>query len=99
MKQRSKLKNLAAYLLSLILLLASVVLIFDIVKGQLETATLRTSLKEVQAQLQELQEENNLLIQQKDKLNDPEYIKNYARGQYMLSQENEQIFRLPGSDD
>ena len=33
------------------------------------------------------------------KLEDPEYVKSYARGEYMLSKEGEQIFYLPSSAD
>ncbi len=91
-------QSMIVYLASLLLVLVSVFLIFDIAKEYIETLTLNISLEEVSQQLIDLQEENDLLIAQKDKLSDPEYVKNYARGQYMLSQEDEQIFRLPGSN-
>ncbi|NLC05925.1 MAG: septum formation initiator family protein [Erysipelothrix sp.] len=91
-------RSMIVYLASLLLVLVSVFLIFDIAKEYIETLTLNSSLEEVSQQLINLQEENDLLIAQKEKLSDPEYVKNYARGQYMLSQEDEQIFRLPGSN-
>ena len=34
----------------------------------------------------------------KAKLEDPEYVKSYARGTYMLSKEGEQIFYLPSGE-
>lgn len=99
MKQVRKPRNILIYLASMVLILASLFLVFDIAKRQVANMALKGSLEEVQAELEDLQEENNLLVEQKEKLSDPEYVKNYARGRYMLSQDNEQIFRLPGRDE
>ena len=52
-------------------------------------------LNSVEEQMNILESENDFLTEQKDKLNDPEYVKNYARFGYMLSKEGEQIFYLP----
>lgn len=97
-KRTRRPSSLVMYLASLLLILVSVFFLFDIAKEYIETVTLSSSLEEVQQQLVDLQEQNDLLVSQKEKLSDPEYVKNYARGQYMLSEEDEQIFRLPGSN-
>ena len=59
---------------------------------------LRKQLSEVEERLQEVQDENYFLTTEKEKLQDPDYIANYARGTYMLSKEGEQIFYLPGGE-
>ena len=49
----------------------------------------------MQAKLQEVKDENTYLTQQKEKLQDPDYVESYARGNYQLSKDGEQIFYLP----
>lgn len=98
-RRRNLSQKLGAYLVSFVLVLFSMYLLFDVMKGYVQTLTLRSSLQEVEKQLVDLQNQNQQLLNQKQKLNDPEYVKNYARGQYMLSQKDEQIFRLPKDDE
>jgi cell division protein DivIC len=63
------------------------------------TFQLSQSLKEVQAELTILEQENTLLEEQKTKLLDPEYVKSYARANYMLTKDGEQIYYLPQEDE
>lgn len=60
--------------------------------------TLKAQLAEVTAKLQEVQDENKYLVDQKAKLQDPDYVESYARGNYMLSRDGEQIFYLPENE-
>ena len=46
-----------------------------------------------------LEQENTSLNEQKTKLLDPEYVKSYARANYMLTKEGEQIYYLPKDDE
>jgi len=59
---------------------------------------LTKELQTAQSLLAEIQDENQYLTEQKTKLEDPEYVKSYARGTYMLSKEGEQIFYLPSGE-
>lgn len=52
-----------------------------------KTIELSQSLVEVQAQLEILEKENAALKEQESKLEDPEYVKSYARATYMLTKE------------
>ena len=36
------------------------------------------------------------LSAQKEKLKDPEYVKRYARGKFLVIKKGEQVFKLPG---
>ncbi|MEA5026879.1 hypothetical protein SDC9_105059 [bioreactor metagenome] len=62
------------------------------------TYQLTKELQTAQSLLDEIQSENQYLTEQKEKLEDPEYVKSYARGTYMLSKDGEQIFYLPSTD-
>ena len=60
---------------------------------------LKSDIAKAEAMLAEIKQENIELLEQRDKLEDPEYVKSYARGIYMLSKEGEQIFYVPSEDD
>lgn len=81
------------------IILVSGYLIYLVTKEVGRTMELRKELAEVREKLQEVQDENNFLNNEKTKLQDPDYIENYARGNYMLSKEGEQIFYLPADKD
>ncbi len=56
---------------------------------------LKAQLKDAQKKLQEVKDQNSQLNLEKEKLKDPDYIQSYARSNYMLSKDGEQIFYLP----
>lgn len=65
----------------------------------MEVYTMVNLKKEIQVSedvLKVLQEETEILTIEKEKLEDPKYVKRYARGQYLLTKEGEKIFYLPG---
>ncbi len=62
-----------------------------------KTIELKQQLAQVEKQLQEIKDENVRLTSQKDKLEDPNYVQSYARGNYMLTKDGEEIFYLPSS--
>ena len=63
------------------------------------TFTLKRQLAEVEEQLRKVQDENAYLTSEKEKLRDPDYVASYARGNYLLSKNDEQIFYLPENAD
>jgi len=75
--------------------IASVFFLVDVSKEILVTIELSNRLDSVKERYQQIINENEALQDQKGKLIDPEYVKNYARAGYMLSKEGEQIFFLP----
>ncbi len=86
-------------ILPIICLAASAYFIYVVVIEVSTTVKLHQQLAEVQAKLQEVQDENTYLTQQKEKLQDPDYVESYARGNYQLSKDGEQIFYLPENTD
>lgn len=74
-------------------------LIYGVVSELMTTFELKKQLSNVEKELAVIKEENSQLTSQREKLEDPGYVQNYARGNYMLSKEGEQIFYLPSSED
>ena len=77
--------------MTVVLIPVSIYMIYTVVIECMTTVKLHQQLAEVQAKLQEVKDENTYLTQQKEKLQDP----SYARGNYQLSKDGEQIFYLP----
>lgn len=98
MKRRLKHRTSSIFL-SLVLLALTFVFMMPVIEELQNTFQLSQSLKEVQAELTTLEQENTLLEEQKTKLLDPEYVKSYARANYMLTKDGEQIYYLPQEDE
>ena len=97
---RKKVKNrFNSIVVSLALLGGTIFLLIPVIEEVGNTFRLSETLKEVQAQLVVLEQENTSLNEQKTKLLDPEYVKSYARANYMLTKESEQIYYLPKDDE
>lgn len=77
----------------------SIYMLYEVGKEVTTTVQLQSQLSEAKAKLQEVQQENDYLTDQKAKLQDPDYVESYARGNYMLSKDGEQIFYLPEDSD
>jgi cell division protein DivIC len=97
-KQRKKLRGVVLNFITFIIFGVSLVLLYQVSLQIVETVNMTARLSSVQEQMSILESENDFLTEQKDKLNDPEYVKNYARFGYMLSKEGEQIFYLPDKE-
>ncbi len=97
---KKKVKNrFNSVVLSVVLLGGTIFLLIPVIEEVGNTFRLSETLKEVEAQLVLLEQENNSLNEQKTKLLDPEYVKSYARANYMLTKEGEQIYYLPKDDE
>ncbi|MBR4446343.1 MAG: septum formation initiator family protein [Solobacterium sp.] len=100
MTERKKVRKMTPInkLLTLILFCFSGWFLYQVGQELFTMVTLRSQLAEVEAKLQEVKDENNYLVDQKAKLQDPDYVESYARGNYMLSRDGEQIFYLPENE-
>lgn len=93
-KKRRKLTPVTK-LICLVMIGVSAFFIYSVVNEIITTVNLQRQLAEVQEKLQNVQDENKYLTDQKEKLQDPDYVQSYARGNYQLSKDGEQIFYLP----
>lgn len=95
--KKKKVKTLSV-LVSLILLCGAGFFLYQAFNEIVNTYNLTKELRTAQSILEQIDNENQYLKEQKTKLEDPEYVKSYARGTYMLSKDGEQIFYLPTND-
>jgi cell division protein DivIC len=96
---KRKLKvNILRKVLIVIFSLVSIGLLFNVYKDYSKNTDLRNDLKEAQAKLEVINNENSTLTEQKEKLNDDAYVQSYARANYMLSKDGEKVFYLPETE-
>ena len=93
--KKKKRSPLLGFLLCTVLLGCSAFFVWNIIQEGVTTYTLQVDINEAKAQLEALQKENGFLIDEKEKLEDDNYVKNHARGEYMITKEGEKIFHLP----
>jgi cell division protein DivIC len=86
--------KLLGQLFSLTLIFAASFFFYQAIREIQLTVQLSTKISDSQQQIKLLEAQNQELTDQKAKLQDPEYVKSYARGAYMLSKDGEQIFQL-----
>ena len=100
-KKRRKInRRLASKLISIVLIVIAIVIFVNVGKQVYTMYSLKKQAKVVEEELIKLQDENAALVSTKNKLEDPNYVTTYARGEYMFSKGDEKVFYLPsGSSD
>jgi len=93
---KKKRKSLLGKLLGVIALCISLYMLVTVGKNVLLNIELKKQKQAVEVELEALKEENESLNSTKTKLEDPEYIQTYARGELMLSKADEKVYYLPG---
>lgn len=63
------------------------------------TIQLKQAISQSQLEIENLATQQELFEIEQKKLNDPEYVKQYARAKYLVSAEGEQIFKSIDKDD
>ena len=97
-KRKKKKHSIVSKLISIVLILFAIVILSNVLKKIYNMFVLQQQAKLVEAELERLKEENATLTSTKEKLEDPEYIQTYARGEYMFSKGDEKVFYLPSED-
>ena len=99
--KRRKFRGPVLRIISFVVIAVSCFMIYGVAREVMNTMELKNQLDDVKQRLETIQLENEQLTSQQEKLQDPNYVQSYARGNYMLSKEGEQIFYLPseGSSD
>lgn len=98
-KQQSPLNRAVFGVLGLVVVFVSGLLIFNSAKEWFSMYESSQTLKSVQETLAELETKQTSLESAKDKLSNPDYVQNYARGVHLMSKSEEQIFVLPKAGD
>lgn len=68
------------------------------VQDVITTLNLKKQISTTQSELASLEKQKKELTEQKTNLEDPEYIKKYARGKFLVSKDGEQVLKLPSKD-
>ena len=90
-KKRSKLLSHAK---NVVLIAFSCIFIYNVFNEVMTTRELQQNLAEAQVVASERAD----LEEEKEKLQNPDYVKRYARGKLLVSQDGEQVFSLEPSD-
>ena len=99
MAKKKKKNSVVSKLISIVLIVAAIAILSNVLKKVVDLFTLQQQAKIVETELQALKDENASLTSTKEKLEDPEYIQTYARGEYMFSKGDEKVFYLPSDND
>ena len=96
-KKKTKKKNkTVSKIVSIVFIVFAILLLVDVFKRVYNMFTLQKQAEIVEQQLEAIKDENASLISTKEKLEDPDYVQTYARGEYMFSKGDEKVFYLPG---
>ncbi len=98
-KKKKKQMTPVFKLFLLVLFGVAVYFSYSVITEIYTTFELKSQLAKVEEELQTIKDENTYLIAQKAKLEDPDYVQSYARGNYMLTKDGEEIFYLPALED
>jgi|GEM_PF-237579 len=81
-----------------LMLVASAFFLWRIVGEAKTTVSLVSDITSAKQELTALQAENDQLTAQIEKLQNSDYVQSYARSQYLITKQGEQIFQLPAQD-
>ncbi len=93
---KRRVKKSLVKMISIVIIGVSIWLLFGVGAEVYSMIDLKSKADIAAAELQKLKDENASLISKRDKLEDPDYVQTYARGNYMFSKDGETIFYLPG---
>ena len=94
-KKKKKKNSNISKLISIAFIVFAIVILVDVFKRVYGMFALQKQAELVEQQLEAIKDENASLISTKEKLEDPDYVQTYARGEYMFSKGDEKVFYLP----
>lgn len=98
MTKTKKKRKLNSKIVSIAFVLFALVAAIDVGKRVYGLVTLNKQKEVAEAQLAAIKDENASLVSTKEKLEDPDYVQTYAKGQYMFTNDGEVVFILPGEE-
>lgn len=98
-KKKKRKSSKLPKIIGIIILSIALVIFTNVGKELITMVQLQKQQKAVAEELARLEEENASLLSTKEKLEDPNYVTTYARGEYMFSKGDEKLFRLPSSNE
>ena len=99
MTKKKKKNSAISKIVSIVLIAFAIIILVDVFKRVYNMFALQKQAELVAEQLEAIKDENASLVSTKEKLEDPDYVQTYARGEYMFSKGDEKVFYLPSSDE
>jgi len=96
-KNKKKKNKVLSKVLAIVFIVAAIGIFYNVLSQIYNMFALQKQAELVEEQLKLLKEENASLVSTKEKLEDPDYVTTYARGEYMFSKSDEKVFYLPSS--
>ena len=62
------------------------------------TVSLMSDINDAKKELEALKKEQEMLTTQKEQLMDDNYVRTWARGEYLITKEGEEIYKLPSQN-
>lgn len=97
-RKRKKKKHPFRTIVSFLFIFASAFLVYSAGEDFVTTMKLKKEIAESQANIEELQQQQTELEEEKKKMEDPDYVTVYARGELLMSKPGEQVFKLPAKN-
>lgn len=97
-KKKKKSSGTIIKIVCIFVIIAAIAIFADVGKQIYQTISLQHQKEVAEEQLQMLKDENASLTSTKTKLEDPNYVVTYAKGEYMFSKEDEKVFYLPSEE-
>ena len=93
-----KKKNKIKTFLSLAAIFIACFLIYAASSDLMMTMKLKDEITSSEEMINSLENQKDDLSKEKQNLENPEYVKRYARDKFLVSKKGEQVFRLPGGN-
>lgn len=93
-KVKKRVNKLYYHLKNAILICVSIFFIYNVINELSTTKQLKDDINSANELAAQIEKERKDLEKQKEMLQDPNYVINYARGKLLISQDGEQIFSL-----
>ena len=94
-KKSKPLGKFIKFLISVLMIFVMIYMYYQMTKEIKTTFSLLRDVKESEKEIAKLEAEKESLELQKEKLTDENYVSSVARGKYLITKENEQIYVLP----
>lgn len=74
-------------------------MIYTAAQDVVMTIQLKKEISSSQKMVDDLESEKSSLAKEKENLENPDYVKRFVRGKYLVSKPGEQVFILPSKND
>ena len=97
-KKKKPMNSFIVGILCIAMIWGIVYFVWQISKEVGTTFTLLADINDAKKELEALKKEQEMLTTQKEQLMDDNYVRTWARGEYLITKEGEEIYKLPSQN-